>query len=84
MAGNTWEWCSSLLKPYRYQADDGREDKTAMGPRVLRGGALGMARWVARCAFRNSTNPGDYGFSIGFRVVLVDLPESQVGSQDAR
>lgn len=84
MAGNTWEWCSSLLRPYPYRADDGREDLTAMGPRVLRGGALGMERWVARCAFRNSTNAGDYGFTIGFRVVLVDLPESQAGTQDAR
>ncbi|MDH4137658.1 MAG: formylglycine-generating enzyme family protein, partial [Anaerolineae bacterium] len=84
MAGNTWEWCSSLLRPYPYRADDGREDMSAMGPRVLRGGALGMERWVARCAFRNSTNAGDYGFTIGFRVVLVDLPESQAGIQDAR
>jgi formylglycine-generating enzyme required for sulfatase activity len=82
MAGNTWEWCSSLLRPYRYRADDGREERTAIGPRVLRGGALGMERWVARCAFRNSTNAGDYGFTIGFRVVLVDPPESQAGTQD--
>jgi formylglycine-generating enzyme required for sulfatase activity len=84
MAGNTWEWCSSLLRPYPYRADDGREDMNVAGPRVLRGGALGMERWVARCAFRNSTNAGDYGFTIGFRVVLVDLPESQAGTQDAR
>ena len=26
MAGNTWEWCSSLYKRYRYDAEDGRED----------------------------------------------------------
>lgn len=70
MAGNTWEWCSSLLDPYPYNPTDGRENLESMGKRVLRGGALGLDRFVARCAFRGGTHPGDYGFSIGFRVVL--------------
>lgn len=70
MAGNTWEWCGSLLYPYPYNPADGRENLESMGKRVLRGGALGLDRFVARCAFREGTYPGDYGFSIGFRVVL--------------
>lgn len=70
MAGNTWEWCSSLLDPYPYNPVDGRENPETLGKRVLRGGALGLDRFVARCAFREGTYPGDYGFSIGFRVVL--------------
>jgi formylglycine-generating enzyme required for sulfatase activity len=76
MAGNIWEWCSSLREAYPYQPGDGREDLVAEGKRVLRGGALGMKRWVARCAFRNAALPGDYGFSIGFRVALLQRPES--------
>ena len=80
MAGNTWDWCSSLPDPYPYRPDDGREDSAALGPRVLRGGAMGLKRWVARCAFRNSTPPGDYGFSIGFRIVLPTRPDE---AQDA-
>ena len=27
MAGNVWEWCHSLFKPYPYQANDGRESE---------------------------------------------------------
>ena len=70
MAGNVWEWCSSIHDPYPYNAEDGRENRESLGKRVLRGGACGLDRFVARCAFRGETQPGDYGFSIGFRVVL--------------
>jgi formylglycine-generating enzyme required for sulfatase activity len=38
MAGNVFEWTSSLLKPYPYDATDGR-DLTRRGDRVIRGGA---------------------------------------------
>jgi iron(II)-dependent oxidoreductase len=39
LAGNVHEWVSSLYKPYPYRAGDGREDPTASGDRVTRGGA---------------------------------------------
>lgn len=38
MAGNQWEWVSSLYRPYPYRADDGREDPDADGARATRGG----------------------------------------------
>jgi iron(II)-dependent oxidoreductase len=38
MAGSLLEWTSSLLRPYPYRADDGREDLSLGGERAVRGG----------------------------------------------
>jgi formylglycine-generating enzyme required for sulfatase activity len=53
MAGNVWEWTTSLYRPYPYQADDGREEPTSTGSRVLRGGAFGSKRAGVRTTYRN-------------------------------
>jgi formylglycine-generating enzyme required for sulfatase activity/GTPase SAR1 family protein len=80
MAGNVFEWCSSLFRPYPYRADDGRESLDAAGARVVRGGAAGPSILKSRCAFRQGNKPDDYGFSIGFRIVLTDraLNEAEI------
>jgi formylglycine-generating enzyme required for sulfatase activity len=39
MSGNAWDWTSTLYRPYRYDAGDGREDATGAGPRLVRGGS---------------------------------------------
>jgi iron(II)-dependent oxidoreductase len=39
MAGQVWEWTTSLYKPYPYDAQDGREDLTTAVSRVARGGS---------------------------------------------
>ena len=72
MAGNVFEWCSSLFHGYPYDANDGRENLDAKGSRVVRGGPAGPWILKSRCAFRQGNNPDDFGFSIGFRVVLTD------------
>jgi len=38
MAGSLLEWTSSLLRPYPYRADDGRENLALPGERAVRGG----------------------------------------------
>jgi formylglycine-generating enzyme required for sulfatase activity/energy-coupling factor transporter ATP-binding protein EcfA2 len=67
MAGNVWEWTSSLYKPYPYRADDGREDPNAEGSRFIRGGSWPAPQVDARCARRGGSRPDGRGVRLGFR-----------------
>jgi len=69
MAGNVWEWCSSLFRDYPYDPDDGREDLEAERDRVLRGGSWSHYRDYARCAYRYWGSPYVSHDGIGFRLV---------------
>lgn len=71
MAGNVWEWTSSLFgKDYPYNHDDGREDLESEGSRVSRGGASFASPRVVRCAYRRWDSPDYPSQNIGFRVVV--------------
>jgi formylglycine-generating enzyme required for sulfatase activity len=70
MAGNELEWVSSLYQPYPYLAGDGREDLSASGSRVLRGGAWYSSDDDVRSAFRLGFDPTVAGISFGFRCAL--------------
>ena len=68
MAGNVWEWTSSLYQGYPYDANDGREDPDDTGiRRGLRGGSWNYYDRYARSANRYSVSPGYRDSSIGFR-----------------
>jgi formylglycine-generating enzyme required for sulfatase activity len=69
MAGNVWEWCGSVYRPYPYRAEDGREDPDAKGYRVLRGGSFDLGRYCTRCACRYDLRPVFFD-TYGFRVVV--------------
>jgi formylglycine-generating enzyme required for sulfatase activity len=69
MAGNVWEWTSSLLKPYPYVAADGREGAEARGVRVVRGGSWGDTPQAARAASRFPVHSDLYHDLSGFRVI---------------
>lgn len=73
-AGNVWEWTSSLYQPYPYRPDDGREDPSASGRRVLRGGSWGNNSRLARCASRTLSHPDLFHDYYGFRVVRLGSP----------
>lgn len=75
MAGNVWEWCSSLHMPYPYDPGDGREDLEATGTRVLRGGSWLNANVEARTTYRLPPFPGDFILfdpTDGFRCAMSD------------
>jgi formylglycine-generating enzyme required for sulfatase activity len=77
VAGNVWEWTSSLDMPYPYNHRDGREDQNARGRRVLRGGCSVSDAADARAACRGSRAPDDFSSVYGFRLALAPL---QTGS----
>jgi formylglycine-generating enzyme required for sulfatase activity len=57
LRGNIWEWCSSLMKPYPYEARDGRESAGAPGLRVLRGGGFADSGDYLAPWFRHAERP---------------------------
>lgn len=68
MVGNVWEWTSSLMQPYPYRPDDGREALKQPGKRVARGGAWYYSRKLARCSAREGMLPNYVSSSLGFRL----------------
>ena len=68
MIGNVWEWTSSLLRPYPYRADDGRENMDVNEVRVCRGGAWYSDSKAARAAYRSLYFGNDGWANSGFRV----------------
>jgi iron(II)-dependent oxidoreductase len=70
MAGNVWEWTSTLYRDYPCDAEDGREEEEESGPRVVRGGTFYSYQGVVRCAYRSRHDPDYRDLSLGFRVVV--------------
>ena len=73
LAGNVWEWLSSLHQPYPYCASDGREavatDACDQTSRAIRGGSWRYTVIGARAAYRGGAPPADIYAARGFRLV---------------
>ena len=77
MAGNVWEWTTSIYKSYPYDPTDGREDLEAGTdvPRVVRGGSWLIHGYNARCAVRFRDFPYFRDHHQGFRVVVAPISQ---------
>jgi len=78
MAGNVWEWTSTIYKLYPYSSTDNREDLEAPGKRVARGGSwhlFGGNSGNVRTDTRFEVDPGYYGAYVGVRCALSVDPE---------
>jgi formylglycine-generating enzyme required for sulfatase activity len=67
MSGNVWEWVGTLIKPYPYDSNDGREDLDASGERVWRGGPWSNGYWWMRSSVRYRSQPFYWNVNLGFR-----------------
>ena len=67
LAGNVWEWTSTLCRPYPYDPRDGREDAAAVGKRAVRGGGWNGYGIGLRAARRAGNGASEHSNVIGFR-----------------
>jgi formylglycine-generating enzyme required for sulfatase activity len=72
LAANVHEWTASIMRPYPYRPDDGREEPDALADRVVRGGAADTGPDTLRASWRGasvSRNARAGHHNIGFRCV---------------
>lgn len=67
MAGNVWEWVSTLYRPYPYFSRDGREIASTQDRHVFRGGSWVLSPWDLRASNREFGEAGYRSVYIGFR-----------------
>ena len=72
MHGNVSEWTLSAYCAYPYREDDGRNERTSSGQRVVRGGSWYDRPVRCRSASRFAYAPFQPVFHVGFRVVMLD------------
>jgi formylglycine-generating enzyme required for sulfatase activity len=70
MHGNVAEWTRSTHKPYPYGDDDGRNESTSQGEKVVRGGSWCDRPHRTTSSFRLSYPVWQRVYNVGFRVIL--------------
>lgn len=67
MAGNVWEWVSSIFSSYPYNVTDGRENLNTNSVRAIRGGSAGDPDINVASAHRDGHFSSYYADGLGFR-----------------
>ncbi|HLW03750.1 MAG TPA: SUMF1/EgtB/PvdO family nonheme iron enzyme [Ktedonobacterales bacterium] len=71
MAGNNWEWCSTLKwRPYPYKADDGRENMATDDGRISKGTSWDSSSSYARGTSREYMGEAARDNEQGFRCLV--------------
>ena len=76
MHGNVAEWTLSAYRPYPCREDDGRNQPTGDGKRVVRGGSWYDRPDRCRSAFRQAYLPEQGVYDVGFRVVCEEAADT--------
>jgi hypothetical protein len=69
MHGNAGEWTLTTYKPYPYNPEDGRDDLTKTGKKVVRGGSWCDRPKRCRSSFRLCYPTWQRVHNVGFRVI---------------
>jgi formylglycine-generating enzyme required for sulfatase activity len=69
MHGNVAEWTRTTYRPYPYDAEDGRDNLSQSGLKVVRGGSWRDRPHRCTSSFRLAYQPYQRVFNVGFRVV---------------
>ncbi|MBI9046198.1 MAG: SUMF1/EgtB/PvdO family nonheme iron enzyme [Anaerolineaceae bacterium] len=67
MSGNAWEWTNTIVRPYPYDANDGREIYVTNEERVWRGGTWSNGTWWIRSSVRYRSVPTYWYGNLSFR-----------------
>ena len=74
LAGNAFEWTSSLYRSYPYSQTDGRENQTTKSFRVMRGGSWHFSEKYCRAGYRHKFRMHLRLDFAGFRVARDRVP----------
>ena len=81
MHGNVAEWTRTNYRPYPYNANDGREDVTDDGRKVVRGGSVYDRPKAGRSGFRLDYPAWQRVYNVGFRVICEPGPGGVAAAQ---
>ncbi|MBM3153602.1 MAG: hypothetical protein FJZ96_15600 [Chloroflexi bacterium] len=67
MAGNVWEWTTTIVSLYPYDPGDGREDLAVEADRIWRSGPWNNGIWYLRTTVRHFSPQWYWFVNLGFR-----------------